>query len=397
MEVIRAIKAIESLRKGIPPEGLIEHLTVGRSSELAQLHATLDSGDSTAFLIKANYGAGKSHLLRYIREYALSRGYAVSSVTVDTNSAARFNRMDQILGSVCRGIEIPGNPPTQGIRGLFDLVARTYSGQRTATPWTHISNNGRWDYSEILEAPATFVALRAWLCGTDNTKDLIEGLLTEPWNYRTQRKLLYFSLVENLRSHFRDLRPEWKFYADEVFMFHTQGYAQSWAMLRDINSLVRAAGTRGLIILFDEFEDVLTNMRNSQHQDQAFWNLFHFFEGKRFTSRTFFAVTPEFASKAEAVLHRRASWTQGAFAGSTSLADLPSVEMSPLTENNLHELARRIMSIHSVAYSWNAASVADGMLSATVEKTSRFQLQDRTRFTITSVLKTLDEMLQGTE
>ena len=69
-----------------------------------------------------------------------------------------------------------------------------------------------------------------------------------------------------MRKHFRDSRPEWKFYADEVFMFHTGGYAQSWAALRDLEHLACAVGLKGLVILFDEFEDVITNLRNVVHQ-----------------------------------------------------------------------------------------------------------------------------------
>ena len=53
-----------------------------------------------------------------------------------------------------------------------------------------------------------------------------------------------------MRKHFRDSRPEWKFYADEVFMFHTGGYAQSWAALRDFERLACAVGLKGLVILF---------------------------------------------------------------------------------------------------------------------------------------------------
>ncbi len=95
MTFLEARKIIESLRLGIPPpEGYTSLLTVGRQEEIAQLKSIVDNKENNVTLIQANYGAGKTHLLRYIREYALENNYAVSYVTVDAQSDVRFNRMD---------------------------------------------------------------------------------------------------------------------------------------------------------------------------------------------------------------------------------------------------------------------------------------------------------------
>ena len=55
-----------------------------------------------------------------------------------------------------------------------------------------------------------------------------------------------------------------------------------------------AAGLKGMVILFDEFEDVLTNINNINHKEAAFGNLFRFVSGDPFTGKTFYAVTPSF-------------------------------------------------------------------------------------------------------
>jgi chromosomal replication initiation ATPase DnaA len=68
MESRQAQRVIESLRQGIPPEGHIRRFTVGRKSEIARLTTRLDKSESGALLLKANYGSGKTHLLRFIRE-----------------------------------------------------------------------------------------------------------------------------------------------------------------------------------------------------------------------------------------------------------------------------------------------------------------------------------------
>src|SRR3712207_1493887 len=107
MNASEAQRVIESLRKGIPPDGYVRHFTVGRQSEIEDLSDRLRRGQPGALLLKANYGSGKTHLLHFIRETALAEGYAVSLVTLDAKSAVRFNRMDQVLGAICRGIESP--------------------------------------------------------------------------------------------------------------------------------------------------------------------------------------------------------------------------------------------------------------------------------------------------
>lgn len=71
-------RVIESLRLGIPPDGHVRYFTVGRLSEITELTARLQQGKTDALLLKANYGSGKSHLLRFIRETALKANFAVS-------------------------------------------------------------------------------------------------------------------------------------------------------------------------------------------------------------------------------------------------------------------------------------------------------------------------------
>ena len=122
MEAAIAQKVIESLRKGIPPVGLARYFTVGRKVEIEGLIQHIGNQEGTALLLNANYGSGKTHLLRFIREYALSNNYAVSTVTLDAGSAVRFNRMDQIFGAICRNIEVPQISGHKGMRPFFWLL-----------------------------------------------------------------------------------------------------------------------------------------------------------------------------------------------------------------------------------------------------------------------------------
>lgn len=397
MDRAQAQRVIESLRKGIPPDGFVRHFTVGRASEVSQLTERLDDVVPGALLLKANYGSGKTHLLRFIRECALEKGFAVSSVTLDCKGAVRFNRMDQVFGAICRNIEVPGVPGQKGIRPVLNFVVdqlERAKDAKAATFWQELTNNWRWDFSDVLDSPAVFVAVRAWATGNSTVHDRVEDWFLQPSDYRSRRRLLYSDLVGSLRRFFHDPRQEWQFYSDGVFWFHTQGYAQSWSALRDLQRLLCESGLKGLVLLFDEYEDVVTNLRNVAHQEAAFWNLFQFYAGKQFPGLSFYAVTPEFVEKCVELLigKGRRDYDYARFKA------IPTFQMTPLDVEELEELAMRILETHRLAYGWEPDRVMRATeLDKIVRKAASVQIQDRARQTIITVVKALDRLLEEKE
>lgn len=390
MDSFQAQHIIESLRLGIPPEGYVRQFTVGRTKEIEDLIKRLQVHNETAVLLMANYGSGKTHLLKYIREESLERNYAVSTVTIDSNSGVRFNRMDQIFGAVCRNIEIPQSPGQKGLQSFFNFLVGEINKKNDESIWQEISNNWKWDYSEVLNSPAIFIGIRAWATGNDKAADIVEDWFFQPWQYKAKRKKLYTQLIENLRPFFRDPRPDWKFYTDQVFTFDSNGYSQSWAALSDLNLLALYSDLNGLIILFDEFEDVITNLKNVAHQEAAFWNLFHFYSGKKYFGKTFYAVTPAFVEKCKNILLNKGRWDFD-----FSLFDkLPTYEMSPLTTEHLYELAMRILETHGIAYNWEPDLEMKASQLLKIINAASLQTQDRARHIIKSVVKALDDLYQ---
>jgi hypothetical protein len=377
---------------------MVKHFTVGRHSEVTQLQEYLRANKSCSVLLQANYGSGKTHLLRFLRESALSSGFVVSAVTLDAKSAVRFNRMDQILGAIFRNLELPTAPGARGLRGFFDLMLSSCEKHKAGGShsgfWADLTHGWKWDYSDQLNSPALFAALRAWSTGNGEAQELVEDWLQQPWNYKSQRKKLYSGLVDSLRKYFRDPRADWQFYADNVFAFDVQGYSQSWAALGDLNRLTQAAGLSGVVLLFDEFEDIITNLTNIAHQQAAFWNLFQFYSRKHFAGLSFYAVTPEFVDKCKRVLIKKGcfdydyEWFEA----------LSRFQMSPLSTDELGALARRIMDAHGKAYDWEPDLVMKAsQLRSIVEHAASIQIQDRARHTIITVVRSLDGLLQEQE
>ncbi|WP_416673616.1 BREX system ATP-binding domain-containing protein [Egbenema bharatensis] len=394
---IEAQQAIESLRLGIPPEGHVRYFTVGRFKEINTLTTTLQQPSSTALLLKANYGSGKSHLLKFIRETALKEGYAVSSVTLDAKSAVRFNRMDQIFGAICRGLEVPG-VKQKGIASFFDWISSQSKKGQVASNWSQITNNNRWNYSRIIKSPSIFIALRAWVSGRANT-NLIEDWLHQAGGYKATD--LDRELIRKTQISFREELQvngslKWSSYTTKasLFNFKRDAYVQSWHVIQDLDTLARASKLRGLIILFDEFEDIVYNISNIEHQKVAFQNLFQFFFGNFFTGMSFFAITPGFVEKCKHRLMTKGCWDYDY----SHFDALPTFEMSPLEESHLQELAEKIRQFHGIAYDLDTNTLTvEKSLKRIVVKAASTPLQDRTRYTICEVVKCLDQLLEDDE
>ena len=391
-----AESVIEQLRFGIPPSNMSRNFTVGRNSQIRQLVRSLDYTErKPALLIHANYGAGKSHLLRVLRELALEHRFVVAPIIADAQGGVRFNRMDTVLGAVCREMEIP-EKSQKGIGVLFDAYRQADESeldQSAINERKGISNDNKWDFSERLMAPGIYVALRAWFHAGDNhdVRDRIQAWLSSPEDYRSQRKLLYGELVADLRSYFHDARPDWQFYTDEVFLFHTGGHRQSWDALADLNRLAVCSGYQGLVLLVDEFEDVIQNLSRRNYQQMAFHNLFRFFAGDRFPGRAYFAVTPDFSQKCKRELLGR-----GVYDFDYQRFDnLPFFRLDPIDVDDVFLLAKRIREVHEIAYDWNAEDLmSDPVLRRHCEQLMMVEAPDKIRQAIISVVGLLDEWLE---
>ncbi len=392
-----AQKALESLRRGIPPSGLLEHLTVGRKSQIQGLDDHLHGQEHYGILLKANYGSGKSHLLGLLREKALRANFATSLVTLDSKSGVRFNRTDQIFGAIVRNLEVP--LPGGKVGNFADALdflaeaAEDAKGVPTSPSdhfWKAVTSNWKWDYSERLSSPPLYIAFRAW-AATDSKpiRDMILDWLYFPENYRSRRSELLNKLVDGMRRKFRDKRSPSQFYQEVALEFHPSGYQNCWAALQDLNEMFSMAGLAGFVVLFDEFEDVLTNLGRINWQEAAFWNLFRFVSGDRFEGKTFYAVTPSFAKKCKELLIEKDRFDFDF----NQFDHLPIFEMSPLTKAHLLELADKIVNIHQSAYGYVADTKTIQGMRIFVERAADLPVQDRARQAIKIAVAKLDEEL----
>ncbi|MBX7259532.1 MAG: ATP-binding protein [Candidatus Hydrogenedentes bacterium] len=390
MDATEASRVIESLRYGLPPEGHICHFTVGRQDEIAALCKQLDDDRSNVLLLNANYGAGKTHLLRFVREEALRKGWMVSVVSMDSKSGVRFDQLSQVIGAVCRGIEIP-NRAGKGVRCLLDGFDNSImTGSLSEEVWPELHHDGKWDQKKVFETEAFYLGLRAWIKCPKDVGDYIVNWFENPhMNSDGRPSHLYKLLVDGMRRFYRDARPKGYFTKERLDL--TRNDDLCWAFLRDLHLAAKAMMLRGFVLCLDEFEDVLYNLPRIDAKKKAFWNLFELFHGHQYKANAYFAVTPGFVQKCKQELARK-----GEYDYDFSQFDLlRQFEMTPIERDDIATLCERIVEAHSVAFSWNPSARCRNAISKKVESFSSDASQDRVRQFIRHVVQELDRSLDA--
>lgn len=390
--------AIESLRKGIPPTGHLRHFTVGRKLQLKKLTASIQDragNDPAALLVQANYGAGKTHLLRLIREVALDEGFAVALVTVDSRSGVRFNRMDQVASAVMREVEVPGRAG-KGIGCLFDQYFDTDEKQLSAHLKGRrgkLSMDGKWVMIREIRSTPLWFAIRAWHLSTSrDIRDVVRNWLAATWEFNSQRQYLFSHLVGRLPPSINNVHSEAELYRSNVFRFDVDGHESSWRALEDMHTLALLSGLRGLVLLFDEFEDVIQNLGRIDYQRKAFANLIDLMSHERFTGWKYFAVTPEFAARCRDRLLEK-----GQYDFPVSMFDeLERIKMTPVSEQDFLELGKKVRYVHGLAYEWDSeGGFSDRRLAGVVSKLYAKASADQVRQAIVGLVKALDTVLEA--
>ena len=390
-----AERIVESFRFGIPPKDVISDFTVGRDHHLDELKRQLsdeERGRSRALLLKGNYGSGKSHMLHLVRQICLDSGYAVCTIVVDSQGGVRFNRMDSILGEISSKLET-SVVKTSGIGSLFNSFYDSTDIQiddDAARLHGSIDNGDPWGPEIPLKSPAVHAALRVWPALPEQGRALIEDWFSNPSVYRGQRKSIYRELVKPFMHMFQEPRTESEFYSSGVFTFHTGGFQQSWDAISDLDSISKAAGLGGLVLLFDEFEDIVQNLNRRELQRRAYGNLFQFFTGDSFPGTAVFAVTPDFMDKCALELQKVDDYDMGA----DGLARLPTLDIDQISEEQFLSLARKIREVHGIAYDWRSGdAIGEHDLEFMLPELFQVTAPNRIRSAVQGLISELDDKL----
>jgi hypothetical protein len=365
---------IDALRQGVVPERHLDMLMVGQDAARHHLLEQIDyiaTGRSAFKFIRGAYGSGKSFLAAWLRDQALQRGFAVSSVRI----SAELSLSD--LGEFYSGL-------IDGLR----------------TP----EKRGASSLSDVLES---------WLLHVQRKVAQIEGLsMVEPDERERLAQLVSARILDeasHLASHDPGMAPALAAFYDARIHGREDRAMAATAWVRGDRSLSSAAlrsigvrglleadqalprlralleiiaGThhRGLVILIDELE-LVRRRPQKQARDQAYETLRALIDeaGENRLpgclvvctgTDTFFDDRRYGLASYEALLHRVSAPPLGDGHWSMRQTVIP---LAGLDEDRMRLVAERTRALHGTAYGWDAGRrVSDEDLDHLVAEWSNF-------------------------
>ena len=94
-------KIVEAFGLGIVPTFAVRDVTVGREEEIKKVEKWLAKDDESVMIV-GEYGQGKSHIIRYIKEKALDEGYLVGYC--DIGDESQMHKPKTVLNTIMKSL-----------------------------------------------------------------------------------------------------------------------------------------------------------------------------------------------------------------------------------------------------------------------------------------------------
>jgi hypothetical protein len=113
---------INALRRGVPPEYDLGEFSVGRSGTTRQFLddlAEVRAGRSIVRYLDADFGQGKTHFLKSLREEAFQQAFVVSIVELSTRACPLFGLVE-VYRQVIDGMRTAESPRLPALETVLD-------------------------------------------------------------------------------------------------------------------------------------------------------------------------------------------------------------------------------------------------------------------------------------
>jgi hypothetical protein len=361
---------IDALRDGVVPEHHLERLAVGQEAARAHLRDQLSyvaTGRSTFKFLRGAYGSGKSFTTAWLRELALSEGFAVSSVRVSAERS--LDDLPSFYAGLLEGLQ---TPEKRGTSGFTDVLEAWFFAQQRKTERIE-----GLSASEAQQRPALVTRLRERL---DNELESVashdpalppalraffEARITGHHNLAMQAAAWIGGARSLSNQALKAIGVRGVLEADQVLR-----------RLRALLEMLRSTSLKGLVVIIDELELV----RRRPHQrtrDQAYETLRALVDeagenrlpGCLMVSTgtsTFFTDERHGLASYEALAERIKAPDN--LSAHQSMRQ-PVISLDGLDADRLRDVARRTRALHGEAFGWPAETrVADSEIDELVEK-----------------------------
>ena len=327
-----ARQVVEGLRSGVPYREMAKNIVFGRERILANVAKIMESVEqgkvqkSPSYMVRANYGEGKTHFLHSVWGLAEDHNWVVSQVSLSRETP--LDRMDFLYPKIMENTYIPGSRQP----GIARIIA------------------------EALDQPHLLADVRALDLSTRVTV-LIDNLVNRSEGFP--------DLIADLEGRFltsSELKQiHRKNFGKPLKIPRTTMREEVYHYLRVVDWLIQRAGYQGWMILFDEVE--LIGKFGKGARCRAYGNMGRLISGSLPHTMTVWSVASNFnadvliARKDQEevpryLANRPAEAALGPFAALAMDSLLESKLLEPLTKTQVQELIAQIYDLHQEAYGW---------------------------------------------
>lgn len=250
-EQITCRNIINRLRNGVPPELGVERYSVGHEDLLSGFKRYLLSGAASSGVIRfvsGSWGSGKTHLFRLLRNAAYDDGFLVSNVQL-TSDETPLSSFEKVFSSIVRQISTPtlleqvlAQENQSPLGDVFEESLRFLgTGDRTSS--------GPITVEQYHAASAKLTADR----GIDNDLRKVVDLYWQTFLPDTDDEVANQRRREELMQWFNG-EGRLSFWQKQYGLMKVVAKDNAKRLLQSLGALVRLAGYKGIVILFDEAE-----------------------------------------------------------------------------------------------------------------------------------------------
>lgn len=286
-----AVKIIEALRLGLPPQRGVDRYSVGHEkliSGIKKFHLSRISEVGKIRFISGSWGAGKTHFFRLLRDVSFKHNCLVSNVELSVNEAP-LSKFERVFYTIIRNVALP---------------SYMNAGQSIeAAPFGNVVKNalyslggGEIDGCEEITQEYFSKACEKLMAnkGIDiDFKKIIRAFWETYLPDAGEKSCLEQTRAETLQWFAGEGTVS--FYKKQFGVSKMVARENAKPMLQALAEFVKLAGYKGLVILFDEAEQSYSIMRRTELK-KAHINLLSLINSIEELSGMFFiyATTPDF-------------------------------------------------------------------------------------------------------
>lgn len=309
-----ALRIIQALRSGTPAAEGTAYYSVGREELLDRVArdlAIVSDGHSLVRFLNADIGQGKTHSLHLLREFAYSRDFAVSLVTLSQNSCPLSDFMT-VYSAIMWELRTADQRRKPALSNVFDRWIENI----------RVLDKARIRHIVEHELP-------------QNLRDIMAAYAAASNLFRPNetKRLLILKYLGGETVGTRDLR--------QMGISFRLNSANALHILGEMAATIRYIGFKGICILFDEAEAIHSFARSAQ-RDKAYAHLRQIINQSRQFPRCYFiyATTPSFFDSY----------------GTEGIADLAgpdsTLELEPLGIEERQAVGEKIAKIYALTTDW---------------------------------------------